>query len=90
MCMIALAAGTQPPGELQVPPPPDPEPAGQAVPDAGLQAGLVGRAGPHRSTSTHPRPAAGHHADHEERTHGLSQRQQQPQQPCYPAHYGQP
>lgn len=86
---IVFASGTQPPGELQVPPPPDPEPAGQAVPNAGLQAGLFGQPRPRRSASTHPWPAAGHHAGHEEWTHGLCQWQQQPQQPCYPSQYGQ-
>lgn len=84
------APGTQPPGEPQVPPPPDPESAGQAVLDAGLQAGLRGRAGPRCSTSTHPGPAAGLRANHEERTHGVRERQQQPQQPRHAAHHGQP
>lgn len=87
--MFVSAAGTEPPGELQVPPPPEPESAGQAVPDAGLQAGLIGRAGSRRSASTRPRPAAGHRADHEEWTYAVCQRRQQPKQPRYPPHYGQ-
>lgn len=84
------ATGTKPPGELQIPPPPDPEPAGQAVLHARLQVGLFGRAGPRRPAPSPPWPGAGHRANHEERARGLGQRQQQPQQPRYSAHHDQP
>lgn len=87
--MICSATGTEPPGELQVPSPPEPESAREAVPDAGLQAGHLGRIRPRRDTSAHPWPGTRHRADHEERTHAPCQRQQQPQQPCYPAYDGQ-
>lgn len=91
-CVVTAAfsfLGAKPPGELQVPSPPKPKPAGEAVPDAGLQAGLLCGFGSRRATPTHPRPAAGYRANHEERTHGPSQWRQQPKQPCYPAHVGQ-
>lgn len=73
-CNIGLlCVGAKPPGELQVPSPPEPEPTGEAVPDAGLQAGLLGGFGSRRAASTHSWPAASHGADHEERTHGAGQ-----------------
>lgn len=84
------ASGTKPPGELQIPPPPDPEPAGQAVLHARLQVGLIGRAGPRCPAPSPPWPGAGHRAHHEERTRGVRQRRQQPQQPRYSAHHDQP
>lgn len=71
--MICSATGTEPPGELQVPSPPEPESACEAVPDAGLQAGLLSRIRPRRDTSAHPWPGTRHRADHEERTHAPCQ-----------------
>lgn len=88
--LFILPAGTQPPGELQVPPPPVSEPAGQTVPDAGLQAGRLSRPGPPRLAPPYPGPAAGRRAHHEERTHVLGQRRQQPQQPRDPPQHEQP
>lgn len=72
---LFFAAGSEPSRELQISPPPDSESAGQAVSDAGLQAGLFDGAGPHRATSTRPWPAAAHCANHEEWTHARCQRQ---------------
>lgn len=82
--------GTKPSWELQVPSPPKPESAGKAVPDAGLQAGLLGRTRSQRATSTLCWPAAGHRAHLEKWAHASRQWWQQPQQPGHSALIGQP
>lgn len=72
------STGSEPPGFLQVPPPPSSGPAGQTVPDFRHQASWPG--------PPTPRPGPGHNACHAQRPYDTCQRQQHTWQSRHPLH----